>query len=131
MHLAESILTNSKRISTIESVRATILRLCCVVKTFNKMSDETTKIENEASATETMSKRAMKRQKYQLSKEEKKKRCKERRAVVQENRDVGFPEVSLEVTDYYFENGLRKVKVRVVLPQSDMSSTNQRSIFYY
>ncbi len=58
-----------------------------------------------------MSKRAWKRLNYKLTKEEKKQRVKERRAAVQETRDVGFDDNVLNHTDYYFENGLRKVKV--------------------
>jgi hypothetical protein len=74
-----------------------------------KMSSEA--IDAAAVATPTLSKRALKRQKNQLSKEEKKIRTKERRILVQETRELGLPESDLAVTDYYFENGLRKVKV--------------------
>jgi hypothetical protein len=46
---------------------------------------------------------------YQEAKEERKRKLKERRAVHQEKKEVGFPSEMLKQTDYYFENGLRKV----------------------
>lgn len=47
--------------------------------------------------------------KRQLTKEERKKLLKERRHVKKENKSVGITNDILHQTDYYFENGLRKV----------------------
>jgi hypothetical protein len=46
---------------------------------------------------------------YQEAKEDTKRKLKERRAAKTEKKDVGFSNDILNQTDYYFENGLRKV----------------------
>jgi lysosomal alpha-mannosidase len=46
---------------------------------------------------------------FQEAKEDRKRKHKERRANKQEHKEVGFSNNLLKQTDYYFENGLRKV----------------------
>jgi len=56
----------------------------------------------------TLSKSAMKKM-NRLSKEERKRLLKERRQKKKEHKAVGIGQDILKQTDYYFENGLRKV----------------------
>lgn len=56
----------------------------------------------------TLSKSAMKKM-NRLSKEERKRLLKERRQKKKEHKAVGIGHEILKQTDYYFENGLRKV----------------------
>jgi hypothetical protein len=132
MQVIGSIFHNLQQIVIINSVFR--LEKYFHTSTFQKnsqMSNENIQaIEIEAKDNQTMSKRALKRQKYQLSKEEKKKRVKEKRALVQEIRELGLPEDVLEATDYYFENGLRKVKVIIQLERPDCFAKKHFRIFF-
>lgn len=61
-------------------------------------------------AEKYVSARALKQQQKNEMKAQRKRELKERRAKVKENKEVGFNlNESLKQTDYYFENGLRKV----------------------
>lgn len=63
---------------------------------------------NDEAHENTLSKSAMKKM-NRLSKEERKRLLKERRQKKKEHKAVGIGQEILKQTDYYFENGLRKV----------------------